>query len=444
MGTRTFDFLTESLLFHQDYLDTNFEDVSESTLRRTLDEYRRFCDQNAAVLRGELAKTHLTVFPGLRRSTAFKSIAQSAFYLDQYLLDDPLYRLSIPERSMDSSMNRQIGMPPRDDIREAVSGAVRYMKRHTPFVAANYVKFLPLTQPPEPTVPIRYSETLFSDVLPKALLQFFRERVEVKALVPVSEGLRVIDEPLRPTRRICVTFGDNERSGVYVLQQTELTNYDDDTGRFECIMHIPDTPPDRSYFDAWVFQSINQTAYRCYEELMHDAVIAADLGAQYLTTTRLDFDLLQQLLPQQEAKASTSCIPIDLAIVEGVDATTLMRLRQDESAAFEAFRGSLNSRLSELRTVSGSDSLGKLAAEVVREMKGEASALTSVIRRLRKKALLDATIATCTLVSGVQSSGFTVAALAAALLHGARTWKEYRTQVRLNPAFFLWKLQKQQ
>ena len=77
-------------------------------------------------------------------------------------------------------------------------------------------------------------------------------------------------------------------------------------------------------------------------------------------------------------------------------------------------------------------------------MKGEAAALTSVIRRLSKKALLDATITTCTLVSGVQSSGFTVAALAAALLRGTSTWKEYRTQVRLNPAFFLWKLQKEQ
>ena len=442
MGTRAFDFLTESLLFHQGYLDSNFADVSESTLRRTLDEYRKFCDQNSAVLRDELAKTHLTAFPGLRRSTAFKSITQSAFYLDQYLLDDPLYRLSIPERSMDSAMNRQIGMPPRDDIGEAVSGAARYMKRHAPFVAANYVKFLPLTQPPEPTIPIRYSKTLFSDVLPKALLQFFHERVEVKALLPVPEGLRVIDEPLRPTRHICVTFGDNERSGVYVLQQAELTNYDDNTGRSECIMRIPDTPPDRSDFDAWVCQSINQTAYRCYEEVMHDAAIAADLGAQYLTTAQLDFDLLQQLLPQEGARASPSCIPIDLAIVEDVDATTLMRLRQDESAAFEAFRDSLNSRLSELRTASDFDSLGELAAEVVRDMQGEAAALTSVIRRLRKKALLDATITTATLVSVVQSSGFTVAALAAALLRGASTWEEYRTLVRLNPAFFMWKLQK--
>ena len=102
MGTLSFDFLTESLLFQHDHLDNNFENVEESELRKALDEYREFCDQNTAALRNEVANTQLTVFPGLRRSTDLKSITQSAFYLDQYLLDDPLYSLSFSERRMDS------------------------------------------------------------------------------------------------------------------------------------------------------------------------------------------------------------------------------------------------------------------------------------------------------------------------------------------------------
>ena len=68
------------------------------------------------------------------------------------------------------------------------------------------------------------------------------------------------------------------------------------------------------------------------------------------------------------------------------------------------------------------------AREVVRELKEEAEALTSVIHRLKRKGFLDFTVATCALATGVQSKEFTVAALVYALLHGARTWDEYRTQ----------------
>ena len=443
MGTRSFDFLTESLLFHHDYLDNCFENVAESTLRKTLEDYRNFCDRNVTTLRNELAKTNLTVFSGLGRSAGVQSIAQSAFYLDQYILDDPLYRLSIPERPMNSIMNEQIGMSQQGDIRKAVSKAAQHMKRHSPFVAANYVKFLPLTQPQEPTIPIQYSETFFSDVLPETLLQFFYERAQVRALGPVSEGFCVIDEPLRPTRRISVTFGDEyERAGIYVLQQTKPIAYDDETGVLKCILHIPDSPPDESDFNAWVFQSVNQTAHLRYNELLQDAMIAADLGAQYVATKPFDFELLQQLLGRRRTLMTTNCIPVDLTVIEDIDATTLMRIRQEESDAFQCFRDSLNTRLSELRAASDINSLEKHAQVVVGELKEEARALGSVLQGLKKKFLWDVAIATSTLVAGVQSSGFTVAALAPALVLGARSWNEYRTQVRLNPAFFLWKLLK--
>ena len=443
MGTRSFDFLTESLLFQNDHLVNNFENVEESVLREALEEYQEFCDQNTGTLRNEVAKTQLTVFPGLRRSTDLRSITQSALYLDQYLLDDPLYSLSFSERRMDSAMNRQIGMPPRGEIRRAVAKAARYMKDHVPFVAANYVKFLPLTQPPDPKVPILYSDTFFSDVLPKTLLQFFHDRVQVRTLAPTPEGLQVIDEPLLPARRICVTFGDDfHDSTIYVLPKVKPTSLGEDTGRFEGIVCIPDAPPDRPEFDVWVFQSINQSARRHYQELLQDATIAVDWGAQYITTTRLNFELLQEVLPQQDTLRATRHIPVDLTVIEDIDPTTLMRIRQEESAAFRSFRDNLNCRLAQLRVAPDIDSLEKDAREVLRELKEEAEALTSVIHKLKKKSFWDFTMATYALATGVQSNGFTVAALVYALLQGARTWEEYRTHSRVNPAFFLWKLQK--
>lgn len=443
MGTRSFDFLTESLLFQHDHLDNNFENVEESVLRKALNEYREFCDQNTATLRNEVAKTQLTVFPGLRRSTDLKSITQSAFYLDQYLLDDPLYSLSFPDRRMDSVLNRHIGMPPRGEIRRAVAGAARYMKRHVPFVAANYVKFLPLTQPRDPKVPIVYSDTFFSDVLPKTLMQFFHDRVQVRALAPTPEGFQVLDKPLSPTRRICVTLGDDfQDSKVYILQKVEHTNYEEDTGRIEGIFCIPDEPPDRPEFDAWVFQSINQSARSRYLELQQDATIAVDWGAQYITTTRLDFELLQEVLPQQDTLRATRQIPIDLTVIEDIDPTTLMRIRHEESKAFKSFRDNLNCRLAKLRAAPDLDSLEKGAREVLRELKEEAEALTSVIHNLKKKSFWDFTMATCAFATAVQSNVPTVAAVLYALLQGARTWDEYRTQSRMPPAFFLWKLQK--
>ena len=156
----------------------------------------------------------------------------------------------------------------------------------------------------------------------------------------------------------------------------------------------------------------------------------------------LDFELLQEVLPQQDTLSATRHIPVDLTVIEDIDPTTLMRIRQEESAVFRSFRDNLNCRLAQLRAAPDIDTLEKDAREVLRELKEEAEALTSVIRRLKKKSFWDFTMATCALATGVQSNGFTVAALVYALLQGARTWEEYRAHSRMNPAFFLWKLQK--
>jgi len=274
-------------------------------------------------------------------------------------------------------------------------------------------------------------------------MQFFHDRVQVRALAPTPEGFQVLDKPLSPTRRICVTLGDDfQDSKVYVLQKVEHTNYEEDTGRIEGIFCIPDAPPDRPEFDAWVFQSINQSARSRYLELQQDATIAVDWGAQYITTTRLDFELLQEVLPQQDTLRATRQIPVDLTVIEDIDPTTLMRIRHEESKAFKAFRDNLNCRLAKLRAAPDLDSLEKDAREVLRELKEEAEALTSVIHNLKKKSFWDFTMATCVFATAVQSNVPTVAAVLYALLQGARTWDEYRTQSRMTPAFFLWKLQK--
>src|SRR5690349_14303241 len=92
MGSKTYDFLTDSFLFDSSLVDEQFSSVNETDINRELQRYREFCLSIVPDLYAEISSdpSSLKVFSGTKR-VRLDLLKQSAFYIHQHVLYDPLF-----------------------------------------------------------------------------------------------------------------------------------------------------------------------------------------------------------------------------------------------------------------------------------------------------------------------------------------------------------------
>ncbi|MEL6440560.1 MAG: hypothetical protein AAFQ80_15035 [Cyanobacteria bacterium J06621_8] len=83
MGSQTFDFLTESLLFNNQLIENNFSDIPDKELQKELDDYRNFCLSKQSELQLEVLSypSNLKVFSGFEMPS-ISLLKQSALYIN--------------------------------------------------------------------------------------------------------------------------------------------------------------------------------------------------------------------------------------------------------------------------------------------------------------------------------------------------------------------------
>src|SRR2546428_10390252 len=177
MGSLTFDFLTESFLFSEDLIAEQFASIPEHDLEQELQRYRAFCICNEKSLLSEVRPqpSNLKVFSGLGR-VSLDQLKQSALYVEQYVIDDPVVPLTAGNSELGKAMNKLLGMQARSVDKADLTHKIRFLKTITPMVAAGFVKLLPVSMlfdPPRET-PIFYSDNYFEDALPAEVLKIFR------------------------------------------------------------------------------------------------------------------------------------------------------------------------------------------------------------------------------------------------------------------------------
>lgn len=209
-------------------------------------------------------------------------------------------------------------------------------------------------------------------------------------------------------------------------------------------MRMPDEPPAEPYFRAWVEQSINKAAWRTHEQIVEEVRIANCLSASYLTTSAFVHKLLSLTSAPGKPNVSSPLnviLNLSLPCLPYIDIATLMKVRAEESDAFELFRIELNRRLGELRNISEPEELRRRGELVVQQLtECEVPKIDKTVANLRK-VLFGKTVAVMgALAATVQTHGFTLPFLGAALASGYVTYAEYRAKVLENPAFFLWKV----
>jgi len=447
MGSIIYDFLNDSLLFQASLQEENYASIPETRLKKELKKYRQHALDNLKVLETEIIKldSHLKLF-GDRNYFSDQSLMQTALYLDQIVLPDPIFPYTIDRSDASSTMNQFLGMPTNEGIdRKSLSVVTQQMKRQAPMIAANYLKYYPTSYYLEPSdrIPVTYSENGFSDVLPPTILDYYRENSNVKSLRKTSTGW-IVENSLRVGRGIAVNFRyDNDSNmRIYNLFDQKVISMDDDTRIVKFAFSLPDEPPPVDEFNSWVNQSVNQSARGHYDQLFKGLTLSSKLGASYLTGSKFTQNLLGSKGPEQSISdfISNCVLNIDLPFLDKISMNDLMSVREGDGEAFELFRKELETKFRELRLEADPDNFKIKIQNIVHELRDvQITKIDQKFKELRKGALSNTVIAVGGLAGSVVTSGWSIAATIIALANGYKTYSDFKVKVKENPSYFLWK-----
>jgi hypothetical protein len=450
MGSKVYDFLSESFLFDDSLISEQFSGVTEAEILHELIRYREFCLSAAAELEQEVSSntSNLKLFSGIRHVTT-QLLMQSAFYVEQHILYDPLFELTWDLGGTKPNLGAFFGLKKSPFSKKSLTGIIKYLKALTPMVAADYVKLLPTRYFLEPSeqIPFRHSETGFADILPEPLMKLFWDNAIVET-IKIKDGKMTVEGGLELGRGIHVRFKDHgfEDARPYLLPQEHVLSVDHERRTAEVVWIMPDTPPDPAKFDRWVFQSTNQTAEHLYKRIVLENTYAVRFGASYLSNSPFVFNLLEQIVPIEDSvqtNTANALMNMELPFLDEVNVETLMRVRQEEGEAFQSFRLELDRQLRELRLVKDPEVLKIKTENAMHELSEvQVNQINQKLTFLKKQFLTEAAIAAGTLLGAVQSGGTILPVALLAALQSYKSLTEYQRQKKENPAFFLWKVLK--
>jgi hypothetical protein len=448
MGSIIYDFLNDSLLFDTALLEENYASVSEARLKIELQRYRKYCIDNVSNLMNEAhaGPNKLQLFTG-KSFQRFELLKQAAFYLDAVILPDPLFPLTKAKESHHAVMNEFLGMPkPAALSKDELARVSRFMLQVRPMVASNYIRFFPISyysEPPE-ELPIRYSPTQFAELLPRPILDQYTEAVRVNSLRQSDTGWRV-EENLRIGRGIAIGFeGDPSRwMDMYHYVTPTTISANDETRIVRFAMTLPEEPPSEAEFNAWVTQSINQSAHRHFDALSTELTLSARCGAMYLTNSPFSAEILDvHTESTQNVKTETTrfLINLDLPYFQDASVEDLMYARTSDGESFDLFRRELEKQAREIRSETDPDKLKIKTENAMHELcEVQATKVAQTIGRMRRQLASDTAIAAASFAGSVVTSGWTVLSGILAAAHGYKSFSEYQKTVRENPSYFLWK-----
>lgn len=469
-GSPIYDFLHESFLFDEARIETRYRDVSDVEFEGELARYRAHVDLALSDLDPGHAPAphHVRLLAGTGAAD-LRILEQCAWYVSEFVVRDPLYEAAAQAPATQGPVDCFLGLreTSSEERRAEVVTAVRLLQAMIPMVAAGYVQVLPISRLFEPPaeLPLTYSPTGFADALPGAVMEWFRQRADVLA-VEVVDGRMVVFAPrggMTPRRSIGVEFrptrppvgralnggrGESDPDALFVWQLMEqrTLHVDEERRIIQAINHMPKEPPTQAQFDAWVRQSIHQSARTFAGNVIREVALADRLKAHVLARSPLAAEFLSLASPAPgtaDVAAHTANVMIDLELpfLNGVSIVDVMRVRQEDGEAFQAFREALEAHLRDLQHEDDPERARVRAAHVQHELATvQLGAVRRQVSAFRKKSFAHALLAAGSFATAVQTGGASLiaAAVAGASLYSAKA--EYDASVKSNPAYFLWRV----
>ena len=445
MGSLTYTFLSESFLFDDANITEQYSRFPDAELRAELNRYREYVISNLPQLIREIGTTEgpLRIFVD-GNCPSVELLKQSALYMEQLVVSDPIFAVSRPPSHIEGPVRQFIGMTSVVSVdREELARHAAEMKMLTPLVVSGYLKFFPVDYYTEPILRGlgTYSKTGFSDVLPEHVMARYRPKLSVRS-IHLSDGNLVLEKDLRIGRRIAISIRDEQPSPlmIYQLARTRIVEINESTGMVRTAMTLPEAPPAIDDFEAWVAQSMYQTAIAHYRRLVQSIFCSDKVDASFLTTSPFTASLLEKEQSDASLRQSTaeSLLTLNLPHLENISIENLARIRADRDA-FHMFRTELERHWRDLTRETDPTRRQRLAEDAMHELaEVQVARIEQDVKSVRRKVFSEMVVVSSSLTGVILASGWGIpaAVLAAGGVIRARAKLQ---EVRKNPSYFLWK-----
>jgi hypothetical protein len=451
MGSIIYDFFSESMLSHASSINSEFQNESLVRLEKELLAYRDFCIDNFDEIIGEIVDNNSTLKTFTSIDTIpIKLLAQTALYLDQFIIPDPLFKLTETRHKNTLSISKYLGFQESKLDKKQLSKSCSYLNTIVPMVEGNFVKLFPISYYFErPTIPFYGPEHFFKDILPPHILDFFRKNAIVLPMSKLSSGgWAIFNKELKPCRAISVEFKDSNKLGgmVYFLFESEVISVDKIKGTIQTRETLPENPPDDAEFQHWVDQSIRSVSKKYFDEVFLETKMAGQLNATYLTDNTFTSKLIDTSLnPESSIQTFTTnqIINIELPFLEKIDVEKLMQVRNNDADIFTSFRLELEKNFRELRSIQDDQLLKEKVENVFHELNDvQGQKIKRKIDSIKKQAAINSAVATGGLVASFATNGISLLGTFLAMAKGYKDYLDYKEKVTENPAYLLWKVKK--
>ena len=435
------NFLNDSFLFQQNNFINKFSKYTDRQLRNELQRYREYVLSRSNDLQSNIKENsnHLKMFVG-NDCLPLEKLKQSVLYFDQVVYPDPLFELTYSPSKSSSAVGEYLNLTKNSGFnRERLVNAIENIFNLKPMSVENYLIFAPISildEPPE-EIPLRHSKTAFSDVLPPSILEEYRRSVQIYSMEH-SNGKTILADKLRVGRHIAIRLKGDSSNKFYGYSLLK-SNFDEVGSEFTLSMNLPNEAPSHEEFEVWVNQSINQTAASHFTNLLNEISLSNQYRASYLTTSDLNAKLLGVELSHQSIKQfSSNCIlNIELPFITNISLDNLMKIRNNESEAFQNFRTELERNFRELRLEADPRNLKIKIENVIHELtEVQVTKIDQDLKKLKVSKLKKVGISTANLISNLYSLNPIGAIESISQIGSAFQNKN----IKQNPSYFLWKI----
>ncbi len=444
MGSYVYDYLNDSLLLDSTLVTRFYSGVSDAVLEQELIKYREYCLKVLPEIRDEVKANGVVRCLATDTLSHTSHLKQAALYLEEAVVADPVFELTDFRTQATEALTSFMGMAstPKVDRQKLAQAAVRLVELR-PLVAGGYVKLYPVTFELEKgaELPLLYSDVGFEDCLPPNILEQYKASAVVRS-VQNDNGRMLVMRDLYPCRNISIHFQGMESGFAmgYVLNPTEFEPTDKENV-FTFIQKKSSVPPCKADFDAWVNQSVNQTARNHFIELSKRITLSEYLGCMFGTEHPFESNLLNMDVDSTDIQANTlNCaLQMDVPFLEQVSSADLMSIRINDGEAFQSFRAELEKGLREARHETDVSRVKAIIEDTQHELfEVQMRQIAPQMKHIRNTHFAEAAIAVAGLGLSVVTGGASLIATGIAGLSGMKSHSDYKSKLTANPSHFLW------
>lgn len=287
--------------------------------------------------------------------TAVQPLLPSTLVFERVIVDDLVFGLHHEDNPIAEVSRKSLGFSGDTSKLEhrRLQNALAFFEHLAPLIRHGIVHCLPLADlhrpPKEPLV--KFSPDWYRSDVPDAVHDFVHSSVRLSEVQPGKDGKGLVvtsGPPTNPTRGIMVEFDKDQvfpGGTFYLLHEMTASKVSDDN-TFSFVQTLPwHKPPDKAQYDAWVYQSINQTIAARLQAIGAEMAVADAAGASYMTESEFEAQLCAKLgVKTRDPHSSADAVNFLRANAPSIridDAESVLRLRTDDPKMFEQFHQTL-------------------------------------------------------------------------------------------------------